>query len=91
MGKTINIKESVLDEILESSHATVFHRNQTPDVQAALCKQAIIEASRHKNITINESLLFEILRRQVDNMEDGQSASTTLFLMREEILGNSKH
>ena len=43
-----------------------------------------------KNITINESLLFEILRRQLDSMEEGQSASTTLFLMKEQILENAE-
>ena len=40
-------------------------------------------------IIISEPVLDEILRRQMDNMEDGQSAGTTLFLIKEEIHKNT--
>ena len=42
-----------------------------------------------KTITINEPVLDDILRRQLHSMEDGQSASTTFFLMKEEIHENT--
>ena len=42
-----------------------------------------------KTITISEPVLDEILRRQLDNMDEGQSASTTLFRIKEEIVQNT--
>lgn len=41
-------------------------------------------------ITIREKDLERILRRRLEDMEEGQSMSTTLFLIKEDIFGSSE-
>ena len=43
-----------------------------------------------ETITIKKSSLENILRRRLEDMEEGQSMSTTLFLIKEDIFGASE-